>query len=163
MPPGTPYVLCYDPTVLTSLKHAMTRSYNHGVAKCGESLMPLRHYRQAQSGEITCDDCLVVVAREIAELAHASRIDMDGRPHIEGIRRFVASAGQGVSANEVATRWLYDVLDDSNITPQALRENFIPAAVVAAVSDRRRVQATTDAGTGRARSAAAGRDRGGAT
>lgn len=136
MPAVSRYVLCYDPTILSSVKHAMDRNHNHARAKCGLSLSPMRHHRLVNHGEITCGDCLMAVAEEIATEAHAGQYDMDGRLHIEHVRRVVRSSwlgDQDVSAQEMAVRWLHDVFEDSNMTPHVARESFIPQVVVEAV------------------------------
>lgn len=130
----TKNVLVYDPSDLASLKHVLARSYNHGRALCGVSLLPLRHFRQVTQGEITCPGCLEGVAREIAERAHDEQFDMDGNLHIKHVRRLVkAGKDAGVSPNEIAVRWLHDVIEDSGFTPSLLREHFLPMVVVEAV------------------------------
>ncbi len=71
------------------------------------------------------------IAERIAREAHAGQVDrVNGRPYIEHVER-VAGMVSGDEAKAVA--WLHDVLEDSDVTPEALEAAGISDRVILAV------------------------------
>ena len=73
----------------------------------------------------------VEIAEQIARKAHAGQVDrVSGRPYIEHVERVVAM----VDGDEAkAAAWLHDVLEDSDLTPEALEAAGISERVILAV------------------------------
>jgi hypothetical protein len=60
-------------------------------------------------------------AREIAVRAHGDQKDRDGSPHIAHVARVAEGVPEAGEYQRVA--WLHDVLEDSDITSEQLRDN----------------------------------------
>ena len=71
------------------------------------------------------------IARAIAEKAHAGQVDRCGAPYIDHPAH-VASRVQGDAAKAVA--WLHDVVEDTDVTLDDLREAGLSEEVVAGVA-----------------------------
>lgn len=76
------------------------------------------------------DSRIVDVARSIATRAHEHQVDKSGQPYIGHPAR-VAERVRGDDAAEVVA-WLHDVVEDTEVTLEDLREHF-PEVVIAAV------------------------------
>ena len=75
---------------------------------------------------------LVEIAREIATRAHEGQFRRGGVvPYIEHPRSVVSRVENDPDASVVA--WLHDVLEDSEITPEELKREGIPAPLIDAV------------------------------
>jgi (p)ppGpp synthase/HD superfamily hydrolase len=68
--------------------------------------------------------------RRLAEQAHEGQVDPDRRPHFEHVLR-VADAVDG--SEETAVAFLHDVLEDTPVTAEDLRDLGVPPDVVEAV------------------------------
>lgn len=74
---------------------------------------------------------LVVAARAIATIAHHGQTDKGGNPYIDHPERVAARVSDDDGDRAVA--WLHDVLEDTNVTPDALIAAGIPRSIVADV------------------------------
>ena len=75
---------------------------------------------------------LVELARRIATTAHMGQFRRDGKtPYIEHPAAVASRAPQSPESQSVA--WLHDVLEDTSVTREELRDHGIPENVVAAV------------------------------
>ena len=75
---------------------------------------------------------LVELARRIATAAHQGQFRRDGKtPYIEHPAAVASRAPQ--SPESQAAAWLHDVLEDTEVTREELRDQGIPEDVVAAV------------------------------
>ena len=72
----------------------------------------------------------VELARQIATRAHAGQTDKAGRPYIDHPRRVAARL---VDLQEQAAAWLHDVIEDTEVTAEDLRNAGIDDEVIAAV------------------------------
>jgi (p)ppGpp synthase/HD superfamily hydrolase len=78
---------------------------------------------------------LVAEARRIATEAHAGQVDKIGDPYIghpERVAEHIASVGAH-DAEAIAVAWLHDVVEDTDVTLDALRSAGFDEYVVAAV------------------------------
>ncbi|HLP23723.1 MAG TPA: phosphohydrolase [Microbacteriaceae bacterium] len=76
---------------------------------------------------------LVAKAELIATEAHYGQNDKAGFPFIDHPRRVAARFDASRQSFEAATAWLHDVLEDTSLTADDLREEGIPEEVVCAV------------------------------
>lgn len=77
---------------------------------------------------------LVIAAREIAIAAHSGQLDKVGEPYIyhpAWVAHEVQVAGFGEEVQAAA--WLHDVVEDTDVTLDDLREKGFPESVVEAV------------------------------
>lgn len=70
------------------------------------------------------------IAKSIAEKAHEGQLDKAGKPYIGHPAR-VANQAKGDDAKAAA--WLHDVLEDTSVTEQDLRDAGISERVIGAV------------------------------
>lgn len=76
----------------------------------------------------------VQVAQEIASRAHAGQLDKSGVEYIAHPERVAAGVrADGGDDAAVATAWLHDVLEDSEVTEADLEAAGIPDSVIEAV------------------------------
>lgn len=76
------------------------------------------------------EDPLVTLARGLAEKAHGGQVDKAGQPYISHPARVAARLETDY---EIAVAWLHDVLEDTDLTVQDLRDYGLPQQVVSAV------------------------------
>lgn len=76
---------------------------------------------------------MLETARQIAQEAHASREDKLGRDYVDAHLRPIAEAAAVFGPEAEAAGWLHDVIEDTKITADDLRERGIPEHVVTAV------------------------------
>lgn len=76
---------------------------------------------------------LVATAERIATRAHAGQVDKSGTSYIEHPRGVAAQFDASTQPLECSVAWLHDVLEDTEVTADQLRENGIPSAVIDAV------------------------------
>lgn len=97
------------------------------VVSSGEGLEV--HVRRAVTSS-----AVVQVAQRIAEAAHAGQVDKAGQPYIDHPRRVAVRLEKGSApAEAVAAGWLHDVLEDTDVTADELREAGVPEETIAAV------------------------------
>jgi (p)ppGpp synthase/HD superfamily hydrolase len=72
----------------------------------------------------------IAIARRIATNAHAGQKDKNGVDYIEHPRRV---AGRLQQLDEQAVAWLHDVVEDTAVTEDDLREQGVDEAIVEAV------------------------------
>lgn len=72
-------------------------------------------------------------AREIARKAHASQLDKLGRDYYDAHLRTIAEGAAVFGTEAEAAGWLHDVIEDTEISADDLRERGIPEHVVTAV------------------------------
>ena len=72
-------------------------------------------------------------ARQIAHEAHAQQVDKLGRDYVDAHLRPIAEAAATFGAEAEAAGWLHDVLEDTEVTADDLRERGIPEHVIDAV------------------------------
>lgn len=85
-------------------------------------------------------DTLIAAARVAATIAHAGQTDKSGQPYIghpERVAELVgyrwSQDGHGSKAHYIAAAWLHDVVEDTNVGFNDLRDMGFTAPVVAAV------------------------------
>ncbi len=76
-------------------------------------------------------DHVVTTARRLAEEVHAGQVDKAGQPYIDHPARVAARVAGDPDAEAVA--WLHDVVEDTDMTLERLREIGFPADIVLAV------------------------------
>lgn len=77
---------------------------------------------------------LIETAERLATTAHAGQTDKAGLPYIEHPRRVAArTAVTSTDPDAVAVAWLHDVVEDTSVTLDELRETGFPETVIAAV------------------------------
>lgn len=74
---------------------------------------------------------LVVAARAVATIAHSGQVDKIGNAYIGHPSRVAERLNQ--SYGDQAVAWLHDVLEDTDVTPEMLKDVGIPASVIADV------------------------------
>lgn len=77
----------------------------------------------------------VGIAEQLARRAHATQKDkFNGEPYVRHLERVVERVSK-VSDNslDLATAWLHDVLEDTPVTVDFLRQAWVPEAVIDAV------------------------------
>lgn len=72
-------------------------------------------------------------AGQIAQEAHASQQDKLGRDYVDAHLRPIAEAAAVFGPEAEAAGWLHDVIEDTRITADDLRERAIPEHVIDAV------------------------------
>lgn len=70
---------------------------------------------------------VVVAARAIATVAHRGQVDKTGAPYIDHPRRVAERMDDHLSR---AVAWLHDVLEDTELTRDVLRDAGIPLGVI---------------------------------
>jgi (p)ppGpp synthase/HD superfamily hydrolase len=73
----------------------------------------------------------IEAARQIAVAAHAGQVDKAGKPYIGHLARVAARIENDPEA--IATAWLHDSIEDTELGPEDLRHGGIPEAVIDAV------------------------------
>ena len=76
---------------------------------------------------------LVATAEAIATKAHAGQVDKSGADYIEHPRGVAAQFDPVTQPNECAAAWMHDVLEDTDVTADDLRQAGIPFEVIDAV------------------------------
>lgn len=71
--------------------------------------------------------------RTIAQEAHASQRDKLGRDYVDAHLRPIAEAAATFGLQAEAAGWLHDVIEDTKISADDLREHGVPEHVIAAV------------------------------
>lgn len=71
----------------------------------------------------------VSIAKAIATVAHSHQVDKSGKPYIDHLRR-VAELVARHGADVVATAWLHDVLEDTELTKDDLLAAGVEPKVV---------------------------------
>lgn len=77
-------------------------------------------------------DDMVASAQAIAQQAHAGQHDKTGQPYITHPARVAARVGNDPQAQAAA--WLHDVVEDTDLTLNDLRDHGFPEAVIRAVA-----------------------------
>jgi hypothetical protein len=72
-------------------------------------------------------------ARQIAQEAHGPQRDKLGRDYVDAHLRPIAEAAATFGPEAEAAGWLHDVIEDTEISADELRERAIPEPVIAAV------------------------------
>ncbi|XKH58386.1 HD domain-containing protein (plasmid) [Citricoccus nitrophenolicus] len=77
---------------------------------------------------------LVATAARIARREHAGQVDKSGADYITHLARVATSVRtRGGTADQIATAWLHDVLEDCPVTAADLAAEAIPGNVIEAV------------------------------
>ena len=76
---------------------------------------------------------LVAAAEAIATQAHAGQVDKGGVDYIEHPRGVAAQFDPATQPHECAVAWMHDVLEDTDVTADDLRQAGIPFEVIDAV------------------------------
>lgn len=71
---------------------------------------------------------VIIGARAIAWMAHAGQVDKAGNPYIEHPARVAARVEDNIG--DAAVAWLHDVIEDTSVTAEALRDAGIPDDIV---------------------------------
>jgi len=72
----------------------------------------------------------IAIAKAIATIAHSRQVDKAGELYIGHPQRVVARLGAAASPETIATAWLHDVLEDTDITRDDLRAAGITWRVI---------------------------------
>ncbi|MFT4284362.1 MAG: HD domain-containing protein [Protaetiibacter sp.] len=111
-----------------------------GVKKALAGRGPLEARVVPRSGQLVVDvrrdtgEELIRTARAIAERAHGLQVDKAGMRYIDHPRRVAERlAADGAPVAAIAAAWLHDVLEDTAITVDELRNEGIPEEVLSAV------------------------------
>lgn len=80
------------------------------------------------------DDAVCALAFALAREAHAGQVDKAGVPYIEHVQAVAnAVAATGARPSVVAAALLHDVLEDTPVSPEDLRDAGIPEEVIRVV------------------------------
>jgi (p)ppGpp synthase/HD superfamily hydrolase len=122
-----------------SVKHLWPKGRAH-QALCGDPLQPWGEMRRVEGYEMDkespaadCAKCLIQHAARLALLAHDKQRDLDGSLHIEHVRRVAIAVHDESEPLLTVIALLHDVVEDSSLTPQRLREEHFPSVVIDAV------------------------------
>lgn len=73
------------------------------------------------------------LAEQIARKAHEGQTRYDGTPYIEHPKAVASMLGTNQEYYEVQAAWLHDVLEDTKVTAEDLRQNHVDHIVITAV------------------------------